>query len=57
MAAISLKTASNVKPTILKGRNNNHSNGNMNSMSNARGQQITNRIHYRPRAIKIFISY
>jgi hypothetical protein len=53
---INLKTASSVKPTILKGSRISQSRGNKNSMSNASGQDTTSNKHQRARAINILIA-
>lgn len=45
-----------VKPRILKGNNNNHTNGKIKIKSIANGQQIDNKINQRIRARRVRIS-
>ena len=52
---MNLKTSSIVNPTILKGSRINHTSGKRNIMTNASGQQMTNKIHQRIMARKVFM--
>jgi hypothetical protein len=54
-ALISLNTSSSVNPIILNGSRINHIRGSRNSMTNAMGQQSTNKIHQRITANIVFM--
>jgi len=52
---MSLKTSSMVKPSNRKGSRINQTSGRRNIMTKASGQHITNKIHQRIMAIKVFM--
>ncbi len=52
---ITLNTSPNVNPTMVKGRSMSHTSGSNTIRISASGQHITNKIHHRMRAIRVFI--
>lgn len=56
MAPINLKTISSVKPMMRKGNKMSQMIGRTKIIASANGQQRTNRIHQRIRAMSVFIS-
>lgn len=55
MAPMSLKTASMVKPIILKGSNRSQTSGKRKTNNSASGQQSAKRINQSKKAINVFI--
>jgi hypothetical protein len=55
IAPMSLNSASSVNPTILKGRRISQIKGNKKISTSAKGQQITNKMHQRIRAMSVLM--
>ena len=52
---MSLNTRPMVSPTIVNGNSTSHIKGNRINITNARGQQVTNKRHKRIRAMKVLM--